>query len=577
VTRRPRALVAFTAVAAALAAPAVASAHAYLVKTVPAASVTLNSPPRQVALTYDEAVEPRFALISVTDAAAHQETTGPVRRATGNPDTLVVPLRVHLSEGWYLVVWRAISVDGHPVQGAFTFAVGPNPGPPPQFVIPKISASATATRLLITRWLVFLAVMTAIGLFVLRMVIARPMVRLVSGTRLRAVSIAFVIAAVLGLLAIPVYLDVATAVDSLRSVFAVGSLLPLFRVTAFGRGYVDLELCFALFCVAAFIAIWVDRPERERRSIAELIATVGALLAAAAVLIIPGLTGHAGQTSPRGLALLFDWLHLSAGSLWLGGLIGLLVIGASLPAVKRVAGLIVCVPRFSNVAFVSVLMLLGSGTAATILHMPILAALWQTSYGKTILVKIGILTLAMLLGAVNLLRTKPGLVAARNDSNSGTSAAVLLRRAISTETVLLTGAVFAAAVLTSLAPPPAAFAKEATAAAHVGPGRVAATLRKNGYTLRLLVNPNRAVMPNSFALELTRNGTPVRGANVTLTFAMLDMQMPNQEFQLTETKPGVYARSAPALVMVGHWALSFNVAPPNSTPFVATLVDHATG
>jgi copper transport protein len=561
----------------ALAAPGVASAHAYLVKTSPAASVTLNSAPRQVALTYDEAVEPRFALISVTDAAAHPETTGPVRRAAGNPDTLMVPLRAHLSEGWYLVVWRAISVDGHPVQGAFTFAVGPNAGPPPQFVIPRISATATATRLLITRWLVFLTVMTAIGLFVLRMVIARPMVRLVSGTRLRVVSIAFVIASVLGLLAIPVYLDFATAVDSLRPVFAVGSLVPLFRVTAFGRGYVDMELCFALFCVAAFIAIWVDRPERERRSIAELIATLGALLAAAAVLIIPGISGHAGQTSPRGFALLVDWLHLCAGSLWLGGLIGLLVIGASLPAVKRVAGLIVCVPRFSDVAFVSVLMLLGTGIAATILHMPILAALWQTSYGKTILVKIGILTVAMLLGAVNLLRTKPGLLAARNDPKSGTSAAVLLRRAISTETVLLAGAVFAAAVLTSLAPPPAAFAKEATAAAHVGPGRVAATLHKNGYTLRLLVNPNRAVMPNSFALELTRNGTPVGGANVTLTFAMLDMQMPNQEFQLSETRPGVYARSAPALVMVGHWALSFNIAPPNATPFVATLVDHATG
>jgi copper transport protein len=103
-------------------------------------------------LTYDEAVEPRFALVSVTGAAARRETTGPARRAPGNPDTLVVPLRPHLAEGWYLVIWRAISVDGHPVQGAFTFAVGPNPGPQPQFVIPKISGTATAKRLLFTRW-----------------------------------------------------------------------------------------------------------------------------------------------------------------------------------------------------------------------------------------------------------------------------------------------------------------------------------------------------------------------------------------------------------------------------------------
>ena len=93
--------------------------------------------PPTVQLTFDEAVEPRFAIISVTDAAGAQETTGPRRRSPSDPDTLVVPLRPHLPEGWYLIYWRAISVDGHPVQGAFTYAVGPNPGPAPQFPVPS--------------------------------------------------------------------------------------------------------------------------------------------------------------------------------------------------------------------------------------------------------------------------------------------------------------------------------------------------------------------------------------------------------------------------------------------------------
>ena len=64
--------------------------------------------------------------------------------APPNPDELVQPLD-HLDQGWYLVFWRVISADGHPVRGAFTFAVGPNPGPAPQFVIPSISETA-ATR-----------------------------------------------------------------------------------------------------------------------------------------------------------------------------------------------------------------------------------------------------------------------------------------------------------------------------------------------------------------------------------------------------------------------------------------------
>jgi len=353
--------------------------------------------------------------------------------------------------------------------------------------------------------------------------------------------------------------------------------VPLFRVTAFGRGYLDMEICFALFCAAAWLALWLDRPERPRRSVAELLAISGALLAAAAVLVVPGAAGHAAQTSPRGVSVMLDWVHLVAGSLWLGGLIGLLVLWGSLAAGRRVAGLSVCVPRFSNVALVSVAFLLASGTGATVIHMPILAALWETSYGKAILVKIGLLAAAMLLGAVNLLHTKPRLVAARNDPEHGRPAASLLRTAISLETLLIATAVFAAAVLSSFAPPASALAKEGSALAKVGPGKVATVVHQGGYTLQVLVDPNRAAVPNSFTLKLTRNGKPVRGANVTLSFAMLDMQMANQQFQLDETGPGVYARPAPALVMVGHWGLSFNVTPKSGQPFTALVVDRATG
>ena len=375
-SRRGRGVLVACVVLVSLALPLSASAHAYLIKTFPTASGLLDSPPPDVALTYDEAVEPRFAIISVTDKDGHQVATASPTRSAANPDTLVVPVKPHLPEGWYLVYWRAISVDGHPVQGAFTFAVGPNPGPAPQFVIPHVSQTATTTPLLIASWAMLLTVMSSIGLFFMRIAIARPAVRRLAGTSLRQVTVAFVVASVLGLVAIPAYLEEATAVDSLRSFFALGALVPLFRVTAFGRGYVDLELCFALFVVAALVAVWIDRPERKERSVAEILAGLGAVAAAGAVLIIPGASGHAAQTAPRGLALVFDWLHLVAGSLWLGGLIGLLVLWRSLPAGNRVSVLAVCVPRFSNVAFVSVAVLLGSGIGATILHMPILAALW---------------------------------------------------------------------------------------------------------------------------------------------------------------------------------------------------------
>jgi copper transport protein len=568
---RDVAVVALVAVAG-LALPATASAHAYLVKTVPSPSAILDVPPRRVALTYDEPVEPRFAIISVTNPRGDQVTTGPVERSPSYPDTLVVPLKPHLPTGWYLIYWRAISVDGHPVQGGFTFAVGPTPGPPPQFVIPNISETATTTNLLVARWLMFLSVMVTIGLFAFRLVIARPLVRRVEGTSLRPLSIAWCVAAVAALLAIPAYLDVATAVDSLRSPFAVSSLVPLYRVTAFGRAYVDLEISMVLFAIAGGVAIWVDRPHREQRSLAELFALTGALAAAAAVLLVPGIAGHAAQTAPRGLSLLLDWLHLLAGSVWVGGLVGLLILWTLLPGGKRVAGLAVCVPRFSNVALFSVLGLLATGVGATIIHIPILSALWHTSYGVAILVKVGLLTAAMLLGAINLLRTKPRLLAAREQAELGAGAARLLRRTVTGETLLVTAAVLAAAVLSSLAPPPAALALLGESRASVGPGRVAATVHHGAYALSLLVSPNTPISTNSFALRVTKNGQPLTGADITLKFEMLDMQMGNEEYQLTETSPGIYSHTA-AFVMAGRWALLFSVTPKQGSPFTALVVD----
>ncbi len=578
VSRPPRgAVFVLGLVLVALALPTAASAHAYLTKTSPEASVVLSAPPTQVALTFDEAVEPRFAIISVTDKDAHQETTGSPQRSAANPDTLIVPLKPHLAEGWYLVYWRAISVDGHPVQGAFTFAVGPNAGPSPQFQIPHIAQTATTRPLLIARWVVFLSVMSAIGLLAFRLAIARPAVRRLEGTSLRAVTKAFAASAAIGLLAVPVYLEESTAVDSLRSFFDVGALVPLWRTTAFGRGYVDLEVCFALFCVAALVALWVDRPDRSHRSLAEMFAGIGATVCAACVLLIPGAAGHAAQTAPRGLALLLDWLHLVSGSLWLGGLIGLLALWTSLGRGRRVGVLAVVVPRFSNVAFVSVAALLASGIWASVLHLPILSALWITSYGATILTKAILLAGAMLLGAINLLRTKPRLAAARNRPELGLSAVTLLRRVISGEVILLVAAVFAAAVLSSLAPPSKALGEETSALAQVGPGPVASVVHQAGYTLQVLIKPNKAAAPNDFSLRITKGGKPVVGASVTVSFAMLDMEMANQTFGLTETAPGLYSHPAPALVMVGHWGLSFQVTPKGAAPFTALVVDHTAG
>ena len=569
---RLRALVVAGVAAAALAVPAAARAHAALLKTFPEASALLDTQPGAVALTFDEVVEPRFAIVSVTDAAGHAQTSGAPRRSAADPYTLEVPVR-HLAEGWYLVFWRAISADGHPVRGAFTFQIGPNPGPAPQFAIPPLTESAATPSLIAARWAAFLTVMAALGLFVLRAVVARPLVSRVPGTSLRAVSAAFLAVIALALVAVPVYLVTATAQFALRSAWDVGAVLPLLHVSAFGRGFLDLELMLALFAAAALAALWLDRPERPRRSLASLFALGGALLAGGAALFAPGAAGHAAQTAPRPLSVALDWLHLASASLWLGGLLGLLVLWRSLPAAQRTAGLAVCVPRFSNAAFLSVLVLVGSGTGAALVHVPTFSSLWQTSYGQALVVKVALLAAALLLAAVNLLRTKPALRAP--EVHEGT--ARLLRRLVGGEALLVAAAVAAAAVLSSLAPPAKALAHLGKPDAHTGPGPVTRVVDSNGYRFEFHVDPNKVGVANDFAVRILRGGKPAHGLDVTATFTMLDMEMPTLSYTLPEHGDGLYERSAPALVMVGRWAFTFDVQPPHGAPFRVLLVDRANG
>ena len=143
--------------------------------------------------------------------------------------------------------------------------------------------------------------------------------------------------------------------------------------------------------------------------------------------------------------------------------------------------------------------------------------------------------------------------------------------------LLVVSAVVAAAVLSSLPPPSKALAKAGGASARVGPGPVAAVLNKNGYRVELHVTPNRAAADNSFSLRITHGGKPVTGAEVVIGATMLDMEMGTQSYPLPESQPGVYTHSAPALVMVGHWGLSFDITPKGQPPFSVLLVDRANG
>jgi methionine-rich copper-binding protein CopC len=109
------------ALAAALVLPASASAHATLMSTTPGSDAVVRESPDRLVLTFSEAVIAGKDSVQVLDGVAQPVPTG--RLTQPEEGKLVVPLGRELERGSYTVVWKVISRDQDPVEGAFAFHV----------------------------------------------------------------------------------------------------------------------------------------------------------------------------------------------------------------------------------------------------------------------------------------------------------------------------------------------------------------------------------------------------------------------------------------------------------------------
>ena len=99
-----------------------ASAHAFLVKSIPAARAMLSRVPDRVQLWFNERLEPAYSSVSVWDAAGAQVDTRDGRVSPDDPRRLEITLGP-LSAGRYVVRFRVLSVDGHIVESTLPFTV----------------------------------------------------------------------------------------------------------------------------------------------------------------------------------------------------------------------------------------------------------------------------------------------------------------------------------------------------------------------------------------------------------------------------------------------------------------------
>ena len=119
-----------------------AHAHDELLGSDPSADATIEALPAQLTLTFSGAIatDPGASEVAVTDASGASLLDG---EPSAQDNVLTQPLAGEAS-GEVTVLWKAVSSDGHPISGAFSFTVTPTPTPT-ETATPTATPTATAT------------------------------------------------------------------------------------------------------------------------------------------------------------------------------------------------------------------------------------------------------------------------------------------------------------------------------------------------------------------------------------------------------------------------------------------------
>jgi len=119
--RTPARLLLITIAAVALlAAPAVASAHVELISSSPEAGANLDSAPTEVTVTFDDELDPDHSTFTVTDADDNEVGSGEVDLTVADRNVMRGAVTVS-DPGVYTVSYTVAGVDGHEIEGTFSF------------------------------------------------------------------------------------------------------------------------------------------------------------------------------------------------------------------------------------------------------------------------------------------------------------------------------------------------------------------------------------------------------------------------------------------------------------------------
>lgn len=402
-----------------LASPA--GAHAQLESTSPAAGERLDAGPEVLEVRFTEGVEAEGDALRLFGAGGERLDLGRIERAEGGK--VLRATSGELGDGGYMLTWRVVSLDGHPISGGVTWRVGDGAAVDPSLLEELLEAEggdeAVSAAAAVVRALLFASLLVLVGALVFLLLVwpdGADDPRLVPTTRASVAVAALCTVLGMGLQG--------ADVDgrALSHAFTAGAVADTLDTT-FGQAAL---LRLGALAVLA-VLVWRMTPALVRGVRWRLAVQV----AVVAVLASVALGGHARTGRWAGLAFPVDVAHLLAAAVWIGGLV--VLAGVVLPRRDELTPRIAA--RFSTIAAGAVAVVVVTGTFQAVRQVGSLDGLRDTNYGRLLALKVVAVLAIVGLGAFSrsLVRARAGGGGAELD-DVGLHRAV--RRSVLAETVV---------------------------------------------------------------------------------------------------------------------------------------------
>jgi copper transport protein len=498
--------------------------HAILLQTTPPNDTILRQAPPSIDLRFNEPIETAFGSIRLYACDGSRIDSGKITRPA--PDSVSTPVERNLPQGTYTATWRVISADGHPVSGAFLFHIGSAAKAGEcEEVFGQGTPRSTDVLFKLVRGANFLLMLLVAGgalslTLVLRSA-AADLRRRLYGV-LCSLSIGLLMTAILCIVLQGAVAGGFRAGEAFRWA-TVDAVLD----TRFGKAFLIQAIFAAVAAVLAFLAGW-------RFRLGPLV-----LIPAAEVLAAPTASGHAYTTG--GLAVVTDYAHVAAASVWVGGLAflvaGLLMAGGDRwPLASR------AVPVFSWLAVGSVAVLVVAGTIRGYEEVQSWSGLWETTYGLLLLGKVALVLPILALGAYNNRFAVPRL---RKQIASALEQRRFLR-ATGVELAIMVVIVGVTAVLVS--EPPAKASTEP-------PKYVSTTAPIGNIEVNLTVEPARTGRNVMHFYFFQQTGPPANVSGLDVSATLPKLNVGPLHIKLQKIVPSHYTTSRAIFPIAGEWEL----------------------